>query len=131
MDGTFSIQMEACNCIASTKKPGIDESVPSNYRPVSNLSFLSKILEHVVHKQMTGYLQQNNLLPEFQSAYHHHHSTKFAVLNVFSDVVDALDRSGLVLLSLLDLSAAFDTVDHDIMWQQLTMSFRIRARSLQ
>ena len=79
---------------------------------------------------MTGYLQQNNLLPEFQSAYRHHHSTESTVLKMFSDIVDALDRGNLVLLSLLDLSAAFDTVDHDILRQRLTRSFGIRAKSL-
>ena len=63
---------------------------------------------------MTGYLQQNNLLSEFRSAYRHHQSVESAVLKGFSDIVDALARGNLVLPSLLDLPAAFDTVDHDI-----------------
>ena len=89
------------------KRPGIKELVPSNYKPISNLPFLSKILDRIVHKQITGYLQQNNLLLEFQSAYNHHHSTQSAMLKVFSDIVDALDRGNLVLLSILNLVSRF------------------------
>ena len=50
-------------------KSGLDESTPGNYRPVSNVIFLSKVLERIVHRQMSSYLIVNNLMPEFQSAY--------------------------------------------------------------
>ena len=96
------------------KKAGLDEAVPS-FRPVSNLPFLSKFLERVVHRQLAGDLGSNKLLPEFQSAYRHGHSTETAVLKVFSDIVDAIDMGKLALILLLDLSAAFDTVDHKIL----------------
>ena len=78
--------------------------------------------DQTVHMQMTGYLRQTSLLPEFQSVYCRHHSTESAVLNVLSDIVDALDRGNLVLLSFLDLSAAFGTVNEDILRQRRTWS---------
>ena len=92
------------------KKSGLDESTSGNYRPVSNLTFLSKVFERVVHRQMSPYLIVNKLMPEFQSAYRPDHSTETAVLKVFSDIIDAIDKGQLALLSLLDLSAAFGTL---------------------
>ena len=62
------------------KKAGLDPSIPSSYRPVSNLTFLSKVLERVVHNQMTRYLTANNLLPKFQSAYRQSHSTETVLM---------------------------------------------------
>ena len=73
------------------KKAYLDEVAPANFRPVSNLLFLSKLLERVVHRQLAGYLNSNKLQPEFQSAYRHGHSTETAALKVFSDIVDAID----------------------------------------
>ena len=86
------------------KKAGLDEAAPANFRPVSNLPFLSKLLERVVHGQLAGYLNSHKLLSEFQSAYRHGHSTETAVLEMFSDIVDATDLGKLALLSLLDRS---------------------------
>ena len=98
----------------SLKKVGLDDSIPANYRLVSNLPFLSKVLERIVHRQTTAYLLQHQLLPEFQSAFRRGHSTETAVLKVFSDIIDSLEKGNFALLCLLDLSAAFDTVDHEI-----------------
>ena len=95
------------------KKSGLDEAVPSNYRPVANLPFLSKVLERLVLKQLIAYLESHDLLPEMQSAYRKYHSTETAVLRFYSDLVDAIERGEFALLTLLDLSAAFDTVDHE------------------
>ena len=97
------------------KKVSLDETIPSNYRPVANLPFLSKLMERVVLRQLINYLQSNSLLPEMQSAYRRGHSTETAVLRVHSDLVDAIEKGDFALLTLLDLSAAFDTVDHDVL----------------
>jgi len=63
------------------------------------------------------YLKDNNLLPDLQSAYRAMHSTETAVLKVLSDILLALDSGNLVMLTLLDLSAAFDSVDHDTLFK--------------
>jgi len=113
------------------KKSGLDESLPSSFRPVSNLSFLSKILERTVHRQLSSHLLQQNLFPQYQSAYRNGHSTETALLKVFSDIVDAVDAGNLVLLSLLDMSAAFDTVDHEILLERLSRSYGANSHALQ
>jgi len=61
------------------KKLQLNPTTPSNYRPISNLSFVSKLLERVMAKQLTAYLESNNLLPANQSAYRRGHSTKTAM----------------------------------------------------
>jgi len=73
---------------------------------------LSKTLERLVAQQLIDYVSERKLLPELQSAYRANHSTETAVLRVLSDILGALDRGDLAALTLLDLSAAFDTVDH-------------------
>ena len=78
---------------------------------MSNLSFLSK----VIAQQFVRYLQANDLLPHFQSAYRRHHSTDTALLRVLSDIYAAAHLQDVTLLYLLELSAAFDSVDHDIL----------------
>ena len=72
---------------------------------------------------MNIYLNENNLLPRCQSAYRKHHFTETAVLKVLSDVYLAADLGRITLLGLLDLSAAFDTVDHQILCDRLHNSF--------
>ena len=113
------------------KKHGSDESDCKNYRPVSNLSFISKLLEQIIAKQLNEFLTANNLLPVHQSAYRRHHSTETGLLKVFSDVCKAIDEGNVCLLGLLDLSAAFDTVDHEILIKRLKTTFGIDGLALQ
>jgi len=112
------------------KKSGSDQADVCNYRPISNLTFMSKVVERLVCRQLVAYLEQNGLLPELQSAYRRGHSTETAVLKMVTDFLLAADRSEVTLLSLLDLSAAFDTVDHDILINRLYHSFGIRENAL-
>ena len=90
-----------------------------NYRPISNLSFLSKVTEKIVLSQLSTYLNANKLFPVSQSAYRPGNSTETALLKLMNDVLHALDNSDAYLLTLLDLSAAFDTIDHNILLQRL------------
>jgi hypothetical protein len=101
------------------KKSHLDPADISNYRPVSNLSFLSKLLERVIKQQLTKYLESESLLPSNQSAYRTGHSTETAALRVFSDLVSESDAGKISLIALLDLSAAFDTVDYEILFRRL------------
>ena len=105
------------------KKPNLDCGDTSSYRPISNLSVISKLLERLILVRITKHLDNNKFLPINQSAYRQYHSTDAAVLKVFSDVLEAADQGKLTLLILLDLSAAFDTVDHDILCRRLQSSF--------
>ena len=75
------------------------------------------------NEQINNYLSMNNLLPAVQSAYRKQHSTETAVLKVLSDIYSAADAGQITLLGLLDLSSAFDTVDHQILFDRLQFSY--------
>jgi len=105
------------------KKSSLDPECLKNYRPVSNLSFLSKVLEHVVLSQCLAHLHHYNLFEPFQSAYRKGYSTETALLRIVNDLLQASDSGCVSILSLLDLSAAFDTIDHGILLSRLATSF--------
>ncbi|MGB5557614.1 MAG: reverse transcriptase family protein, partial [Paracoccaceae bacterium] len=109
------------------KKSGLDCNVLKNYRPVSNLPFISKILEKVVLAQLQKHLSENDLLDARQSAYRKGHSTETAALSVLDGLLVSADEKRLSLVALLDLSAAFDTLDHSILLKRLELSFGVRG----
>ena len=112
------------------KKPDLDPAETHSYRPISNLSVLSKLLERLVAQQLLSYLNGAKLLPKLQSAYRAHHSTETAVVKVLTDILCALDCGDLAMLTLLDLSAAFDTVDHTTLLRRLEKSYGLHGRVL-
>ena len=112
------------------KKPSLDQDILKNYRPVSNLPFLSKIVEKVVMAQLSEHLQTNNLFYPLQSAYRAGHSTETALIKIVNDLLISLDENQISLLSLLDLSAAFDTIDHSILLSRLHSTFGISDTAL-
>ena len=86
-----------------------------NFRPVSNLSFISKLTERVVLKRLTDHIMRNNIHEQFLSAYKPNHSTETALMRVHNDILMSLDNKRGVVLIMLDLSAAFDTVVHSLL----------------
>ena len=90
------------------KKTGLDSEILKNYRPVANLSFIKKIIEKAIATQIHSHLINN-----FQSAYKTGHSCETALLRVYNDIITTIGRGNGAMLVLLDLSAAFDTIDHD------------------
>ena len=101
------------------KKVLLDPEVSKNFRPVSNLTYLSKIIERVVVVRLNHHLTKNGLHEVLQSSYQQNHSTETALLKVQNDLLMAIDTYGGAVLILLDLSAAFDTTDHTILLQRL------------
>jgi len=112
------------------KKPSLDKENLSNYRPISNLSFLSKLSERVVKRRLDQHLTQNKLYNLYQSAYTKFHSTETALLSVYDSLIRATAKQQVSCLCLLDLSAAFDTIDHDILLHRLTTWFGITGSVL-
>ena len=96
--GTFPASQKAAIVVPVLKKSTLDPLDMSNYRPISNLSFISKLLERCVNDQLNRHLHVNRLLPEEQSAYRSHHSTETAVLKVLSDAYAAADGKQITLL---------------------------------
>ena len=125
--GVVPSSMKAAYITPILKKAGMDSADAKSYRPISNLSVISKLLERLVAKQLVSYLRNNNLLPDLQSAYRPYHSTETAVLKVLADILLALDSGNLVMLTLLDLSAAFDSVDHNTLLCRLRTSYGLRG----
>ena len=111
------------------KKDGLPP-VFKNFRPVSNLAFISKLVETVVAKQLQHYLNCNNLFPVFQSAYRQNHSTETALLKVMNDILLNMNNQCVTMLILFDLSAVFDTVNLDTMLRRLENSFSIQGKAL-
>ena len=91
---------------------------------------MSKLIERMVYQQLIAYLENHNMLPKHQSGFRAHHSTETAVLKVISDILGAADQGYVALLGLLDMSAAFDTVDHDILLERLATSFGMAGTAL-
>ena len=113
------------------KKLFLDPEILNNFRPISNLPFISKIIEKVVASRLNDHLNINGLNDVLQSAYKKLHSTETALLNVTDDILGALDVKKLAMLIMQDLSAAFDTVDHDILLKRMEYRLGIKGKALQ
>ena len=95
--------------------PGLDKEVLNNYRPVSNLPYVSKFLEKMVEHHLKDHLDINNLNDFHQSVYRNNYSTETALVKVQNDIAEVLDQKRVVVMVMLDLSSAFDVIDHGIM----------------
>ncbi len=112
------------------KKTQLDPKDLVNYRPVSNLPFLAKILEKVASSQLYSFLEKNYICEDFQSGFRLSHSTETALIRVTNELLLSSDRGCISLLVLLDLSAAFNTIDHNILLNRLENSVGISESAL-
>jgi len=112
------------------KKLILNPEILKNFRPVSNLSFLSKLIERVADARLEKHISQNQMHEKWQSSYKKFHSTETALLRVMNDVLCDIDNKRCVLLVLLDLSAAFDTIDHTTLLDRLSSRFGVKAQAL-
>ena len=128
--GTFPKQFKTALVTPLLKKASLDQNELGNYRPISNLAFIGKLIEHVVLKRLNQHMTTNNLHDKMQSAYKQHHSTETALMRVQHDIVRNLDSGRCVMLVLLDTSAAFDTINIDILLNTLGSRFNIGGTAL-
>ena len=112
------------------KKGNLDPTIPSNYRLISNLSTISKIIERLVHSKTTFHVSSSPNFNPFQSAYRKHHSTETTLLRITDSLRNICATGHAAVLVSLDLSAAFDTLDHNILIDILNRHFNISDLAL-
>ena len=95
----------------------------NSFRPISNLSFVSKLLERTIDSRFTHHAVTHNIFSPVQSGYRKYHSTETALVKIHNDIVTSIDRDQVGALALLDLSSAFDTVDQQLLLQILHYRF--------
>ncbi|PIK46691.1 putative RNA-directed DNA polymerase from mobile element jockey-like [Apostichopus japonicus] len=117
--GQLPCSLKQAVIIPHIKKPKLDANNLANYRPISNLPYLSKLIERIVCKQFQDYLSNNDLYARMQSAYRANYSTETAQLYVQNSLLCALDERKDALLVLLDFSSAFDTINHQTLLTRL------------
>ena len=128
--GVFLSSMKQGRVTPLLKKPGLDQSDMASYRPITNLSTMSKILEKQAMRRLRPHVMSTGSFSEFLSAYRAGDSTETALLKVVNDVVTSTcDRLSTVLLS-LDISAAFDTIDHNIFLDRISSDIGICGSAL-
>ncbi len=120
LTGIFPTAFKQARVTPLLKKTTLSTSLLENYRPVSLLPFIAKTLEQVVFNQVSLFLSQNNKLDAKQSGFRSGHSTETALQSVTEDLRIAKADSKSSVLILLDLSAAFDTVNHQILLSTLS-----------
>ena len=100
-------------------------TIKTNYRPVSNLQFISKIVEKVTLDQFTLHCNNNKLLPSYQSAYRKYYSCRTSLVKLVNDILWAMERQLVTVVVIPDLSAAFNTVNHDLLLEVLEKQYGV------
>ena len=107
---TVFLQSEKLACIKPIYKGKDDQNDLSSYRPLLNLSYLSKLIETTIEKQLWAHLKDVNVIPGNQSAYRDNHSKETTMCSIMIDMIQMISEGTCGILVMLDLSAAFDTV---------------------
>ena len=133
-----NLSLSTCNCdgikeahvVPILKSLNLDKNDLLNYRPVSLLSFISKLTERIVHSRINAHLAANSLENHAQYGYKKNHSCETLLLKLIDDILVAVDKKFGVVVMIIDLSAAFDTVDHALLLNILKFKFRISGSAL-
>jgi len=122
-EGVFPTRFKTACVTPLLKKKNLDSDIVANYRPISNLHTISKIVERLFMSRVIGHVESAPCFNRFQSAYRRGHSTETALLRLLNDTYCAADNKSRTLLIQLDLSAAFDTIDQDTLLRRLEHTF--------
>ena len=129
-EGCFPTHFKSALVSPLLKKPTLNRDDMKNYLPLSNLSFLSKILEKLVASRLNSHINSSHTSNDYQSVYRTFHSNKTALLKIHNDILLSRDDGRVTALTLLDLSAAFDTIDHTILLRRLGNWFGVNGKAL-
>ena len=127
-EGVFPFAFKCAQITPIMKKAGLEPSVLTNYRPISNLSTISKILERLYLSRLKP--QVSPLCSPLRSAYRLHHSTETALIGIVNDMFEAADAGCATVLLALDLSAAFDTIEHAVILRRLSDTLGVTGTAL-
>ena len=127
--GIFAASWKVAIIRPLLKKVGMD-LITRNYRPVNNLVFLSKVLEKVVLEQFTTHCDTHKFIPDYQSAYRKNFSWETSIIKVVNDVLWNFEHQEVCAMCMIDLSAAFTMVDHQILLQVLQSRFGVSGSAL-
>ena len=128
-EGAFCREWKTAVVRPLLKKVGLELTF-SNYRPVSNLTFISKIIERCMLLQVSKHCEKYHLQPDYQSAYREHYSCETSILKISNDILWGMEAQSITSLVALDLSAAVDTVDHEILLSILSSKNRVKSNAL-
>ena len=126
-DGIFPNELKLARVVPIFKCG--DSTAPSNYRPISILSFFSKIFEKLLYKCLLNFLDANDIIYKYQFGFRERHSTQLAIISLVEKITKSWESDDLVIGVFLDLKKAFDTVPHDILIKKLH-AYGIRGNAL-
>ena len=129
-ESSFPDTLKHASVTPIIKNKDDNSQIFKNYHPVSNLPFLSKLLEKVAFREINSHLSINNLHGKFQSGYKKHHSCETAMFKMVGDIQNVTAKRNNVALLTLDLSSAFDALDHQILLERLKIHFGIDKEAL-
>ena len=127
-ESTFPSKLKHATIRPTIKDKDGDTEDYGNYRPISNTPFIAKMLEKAALIQIDRHVKMNNLHATIQSGYRRNHSCETAMIKIVNDINHIVENKNMVALILLDLSAAFDTVDHDVLIRKLKNDFGIKHK---
>ena len=116
-EGVFPSELKLAKVVPIFKSG--DSSKITNYRPISVLSFFSKVFERVMYNHIIDFIDSLNVLYKYQFGFRHKHSTQQAIITLVNKITSSLDTGDLVIGVFLDLKKAFDTVDHKILLDKM------------
>jgi len=128
--GTFPTLFKTAQLLPLLKKPGLDRTNPGNYRPISNLNTISKLMERLVMFRLRPHLLSSCNFNTLQSAYRVGHSTETAVLKMLDSFYSTVDDKKLTTLISLDISVASDTITHGTLLKRLEIEFGVEGIAL-
>ena len=128
---TFPQSLKSASVVPLLKKKNLDKEDLKNYRPVSNLAYISKLIEKMAVEQLREHMDTNLMHEPCQSAYRKGHGTETALLKITNDILCAMDDDKCTLVVMLDLSAAFDTVSHAVLLKRMKDMYGVKSNALQ